>query len=113
MAEQLITLQEGRSNLYGDLKKGDLVTWNGGSVFSENGIAEHVGESLFGSDGSMMTDNGCSVIGDQGFTNIIGNTIHTNRGTYTLIGNMLYGPNGQTWSGVSSINEAKDIALLE
>ena len=94
-------------------KKGDLITWNGGSVFSENGIAEHVGESLFGSDGSMMTDNGCSVIGNQGFTNIIGNTIHTNRGTYTLIGNMLYGPNGQTWSGVSSINEAKDIVLLE
>ncbi len=92
--------------------KGDLVTWNGGSVFSKNGIAEHVGESLFDPGGSMMTDNGCSVMGNQGLINVVGNTIQTNRGTYTLIGNMLYGPNGQTWSGVSSISEAKDIVLL-
>ena len=93
-------------------KKGDLVTWNGSSVFSKNGTAEHVGETLFGPDGSMMTDNGSSVIGNREFASVIGNTINTAHGTYTLIGNMLYGPNGRTWFGVSSMDEAKDIALL-
>ena len=94
-------------------KKGDLVTWNGSSVFSKNGAAEHVGETLFGPDGSMMTSNGSSVLGNRRTANIIGNSINTARGTYTLIGNMLYGPNGHTWSGVSSMDEAKDIALLD
>ncbi|MBO4377965.1 MAG: hypothetical protein J5889_03325 [Clostridia bacterium] len=94
-------------------KKGNLVTWNGSSIFSKNGTAERVGETLFGPDGSMMTDNGSSVLGSRGPANIISNTINTAHGTYTLIGNMLYGPNGQTWSGVSSMDEAKDIALMD
>lgn len=94
-------------------KKGNLVTWNGSSIFSKNGTAERVGETLFGPDGSMMTDNCSSVLGSRGPANIIGNTINTAHGTYTLIGNMLYGPNGQTWSGVSSMDEAKDIALMD
>lgn len=94
-------------------KKGNLVTWNGSSFFSKNGTAERVGETLFGPDGSMMTDNGSSVLGSRGPANIIGNTINTAHGTYTLIGNILYGPNGQTWSGVSSMDEAKDIALMD
>lgn len=68
----------------------------GDSIFSQSGISHRSGNTLFHENGkgiSMKTEN----------------RFMTPKGTWTRSGNMLFGPNGQTFFGVISDDDAWSI----
>ena len=96
--------------------KGDRVEKNGSGYWKNGKGYVKNGDAMFGTDGSSSIKNGNTIFGGPqtgGRMNTIGNTIHTDNDTYTLIGDMLTGINGKTWYGVSSIEEAEDILRME
>ena len=93
--------------------KHGIITKSGGSYYSEEGMTQKSGNTLFHPDGSMSNRSGENMIfGAYGTITVSGNMLFTPNGTYTLTGNMLYGPDGETWCGVNSMEEAKDIVAM-
>lgn len=75
---------------------------NPGSVF-------HSGDMAFGSDGSFRSDAGDMSFGSGGTISKAGNTYFKNGKTYTRSGNMLFGPDGKSWSGDLDDQSIRDI----
>ena len=81
--------------------------WAGGKIFKK------VGNNLFGSDGSRAVDNGNVMFKNKKTIRVNGNYLFTSDGErYVLSGTTLFGPRGEQWRGVSSIDEAKNIVSM-
>ncbi len=92
---------------------GDSIIPTGNSYLTNDGVYSAIGDNLFGPDGSSALDMGGSVIGAGGSAAVCDNSIMSSQGAYTLIGGVLFGPDGRTWSGVGSMEQAKDIAAMD
>ena len=93
--------------------KHGIITKSGDSYYSEEGMTQKSGNTLFHPDGSMSNRSGENMIfGAYGTITVSGNMLFTPNGTYMLTGNMLYGPDGETWCGVNSMDEARDIVAM-
>ncbi len=92
---------------------GDSIMQAGSSYLTNDGAYAGIGNVLFGPDGASALDLGAAVIGSGGTAAVSGSSILTSHGAYTLTGNVLFGPDGKTWSGVSSMEQAKDIVAMD
>ena len=93
--------------------KHGMITKSGDSYFSEEGMTQKSGNTLFHPDGSMSNRSGENMIfGAYGTITVSGNMIFTPNGTYTLVGSILMGPDGESWTGITSMEEAKDIVAM-
>ena len=82
--------------------------WNGKNIFQKSGGI------LFGSDGSRAVDNGNFVYKNKKTIVVNGNYLFTSDGRrYVLNEGILFGPRGEQWRGVNSIEEAKDIVSMQ
>ena len=87
---------------------GDSIMQAGSSYLTNDGAYTGIGP-----DGASALDLGAAVIGSGGTAAVSGSSILTSHGAYTLTGNVLFGPDGKTWSGVSSMEQAKDIVAMD
>ena len=93
--------------------KHGIITKSGGSYYSEEGMTQKSGNTLFHPDGSMSNRSGENMIfGAYGTITVSGNMLFTPNGTYTLVGSILMGPDGESWTGITSMEEAKDIVAM-
>ena len=93
--------------------KHGMITKSGNTYFSEDGLTNKSGNTLFHPDGSMSNRSGENMIlGPHGMITVSGNMLFTPNGTFTLTGTMLIGPDGETWYGVNSMDEVKDIVAM-
>ena len=93
--------------------KHGIITKSGDSYFSEEGMTQKSGNTLFHPDGSMSNRSGENMIfGAYGTITVSGNMLFTPNGTYTLVGSILMGPDGESWTGITSMEEAKDIVAM-
>ncbi|MCR5782662.1 MAG: hypothetical protein K6G90_08000 [Clostridia bacterium] len=92
---------------------GDSIMPVGNSYMTNDGAYTGIGSNLFGPDGASTLDLGNAVIGAGSSAAVCGNSITSSQGVYTLIGGVLFGPDGKTWSGVSSMEQAKDIVAMD
>ncbi len=93
--------------------KGKPIVHTGNEYFTEDGVIRKSGGMQFGPGGSTAVDAGDMIFGTRGTVSVSGNTLFTDKGVYTLSGGMLFGPGGRSWSGVSSMEEAKVIVASE
>ena len=94
--------------------KHGIITKSGDSYFSEEGMTQKSGNTLFHPDGSMSNRSGENMIfGAYGTITVSGNMLFTPNGTYTLVGSILMGPDGESWTGITSMEEAKDIVAMD
>ena len=83
--------------------KHGTITKSGGSYYSEEGMTQKSGNTLFHPDGSMSNRSGENMIfGAYGTITVSGNMLFTPNGTYTLVGSILMGPDGESWTGITS-----------
>ena len=93
--------------------KHGIITKSGDSYFSEEGMTQKSGNTLFHPDGSMSNRSGENMIfGAYGTITVSENMLFTPNGTYTLVGSILMGPDGESWTGITSMEEAKDIVAM-
>ena len=93
--------------------KHGMITKSGDSYFSEEGMTQKSGNMMFHPGGSMSQRAGENMIfGAYGTITVSGNMLFTPNGTFTLTGTMLMGPYGESWYGVNSMEEAKDIVAM-
>ena len=93
--------------------KHGIITKSGDSYYSEEGMTQKSGDTLFHPDGSMSNRSGENMIfGAYGTITVSGNMLFTPNGTYTLVGSILMGPDGESWTGITSMEEAKDIVAM-
>ena len=93
--------------------KHGIITKSGGSYYSEEGMTQKSGNMMFHPGGSMSQRAGENMIfGAYGTITVSGNMLFTPNGTYTLVGSILMGPDGESWTGITSMEEAKDIVAM-
>ena len=86
-------IRVGNMDMFSD---GTTQSHAGGAIFSQSGISHRSGNTLFHKNGKGMSVK-------------TGNRFMTPKGTWTKSGNMLFGPNGQTFFGVTSDDDAWSI----
>ena len=93
---------------------GRTVRKNGDQYYTDKGIIRKNGNNLFAPDFSRAAiDNGNIVHTQNDTIRIVGNILFTKNGErYILNGNTLFGPHGEIWRGVSSMNDAKAIVAM-
>ena len=93
---------------------GNIIRKNENQYYTKDGIVRKNGNILFGPDFSRAAiDNGNIVHTRNDTIRIVGNTLFTGNGDrYILNGSILFGPHGETWHGVSSMEDAKAIVAM-
>ena len=94
---------------------GDIIRKNndGNQYWADGKIYRKVGNNLFGSDGSRAIDNGNNTFKNKKTIRINGNYLFTSDGErYVLNGTILFGPHGEQWRGVRSMDEARNIVSM-
>lgn len=94
---------------------GDIIRKNneGNQYWTEDKTYRKVGNNLFGSDGSRAIDNGNITFKNNKTIRVNSNYLFTSDGErYVLNGTTLFGPHGEQWRGVSSIEEARNIISM-
>ena len=95
---------------------GDIIRKNteGNQYWADGKIYRKVGDNLFGSDGSRAINNGNITFKNQKTIRINGNYLFTSDGErYVLNGTILFGPHGEQWRGVRSMDEARSIVSMD
>ena len=93
---------------------GDIIRKNNNQYYTKDGIVRKVGNNIFGPDFSRAAiDNGNIVHTRNDTIRINGNTLFTGNGErYILNGGTIFGPHGEIWRGVSSMDDAKTIVAM-
>ena len=94
---------------------GDIIRKNtdGDHYFTNDKIYRKAGNNLFGSDGSRAIHNDSITFKNQKSIRVSGNSLFTSDGErYILNGTILFGPHGEQWRGVSSMDEARNIVSM-
>lgn len=82
-------------------------------MFGDGTIQAHIGNSIFSQDGASQRIGNSLIHANAGISTKVGNTFTTPKGMWTRSGNMLFGPNGQVFSGVTSDDDAWSIINKE
>ena len=93
---------------------GETIEKTDDSYFTKDGYVHKSGSMYFGPNGQSANDIGGMLFTRQGtITPIGGNMFMTPKGTYNLSGSLLYDPDGRSWSGVKSVEDAKVIIMQD
>ncbi len=90
---------------------GKSISKSGDTYFTDKGIVQKSGNMFFGPNASSASETGNTIFGSKGIISVSGNCIYAPNGMYHLSGSILWGPNGKSWSGVGSIEDAKVLVL--
>ena len=93
--------------------KGKTIAKTGDTYLTGDGAYQKSGGTLFGPKGDSAVSAGSLTFAGGETVQVLGDCLYTSRGTYRLAGNMLFGPGGETWSGVFSVEEARDIVSMD
>lgn len=86
---------------------------SGNICYKEDSVVRKNGSSFFRNGERFGFSNGNTTFVAGGTVRVSGNVVFTPKGEYRLNGNVLFGPNGKFWRGVSSIDKARDIAVMD
>ena len=81
--------------------------------FSDSGTTLKSGNMLYSGEMEIGRTFGRTTYTGSGIVRVSGSMIFTPKGEYKLNGDVLYGPGGKSWRNVLSVNEAKDIVLMD
>lgn len=95
--------------IFGNNPKGDMFRSGAISFFGDGTSSFRSGNMLF-DDKNPSVKSGNMLFGRKGTIMKMGSNMYsTPNGTYTRSGSVLFGPNGKSWSGITSDEDCEDI----
>ena len=93
-------------------KKRALVKSEEGYYTNDGTPAVRKGDTAYAVDGRILPVVDDTMYMNNRYIQVLGNSIHTPKGSYVLCGSNLFGPKGESWVGITSIKQAKGIAAI-